>query len=315
MGNTIKIYQAPLQGFTDCIFRKVYHAVFGSVDTYFIPYISLEGDGSVRKSKLKEVLPEYNIAPRGIPQLLPANEKELLVLGELVAEMGYDEININMGCPYPMVTRRGRGAGLLPYPERVAGLLETAFKTFQCKISVKVRLGSESPDELSHLIPVLNDFSLAEVIVHPRIARQLYKGSADMEHYAAICEKFKAPTVYNGDIFTVGDYNRLLKAVPAQQTIMLGRGLLRNPFLPAEIKGVLPTEDKRLALLEKFHDQLSMQYQQQLCGDGHFLAKMQQFWVYFCHSFESPHKVFKKVKKAKSSAAYFSVVADVLRGD
>ena len=228
------LYLAPLQGFTDFVYRKVYSEVFPQVDTFFIPYISVKNHEVIKKYR-KEILPENNRQNRVIPQVLAADPEEMTFLAKYLSDFGYTEINLNFGCPYPMVTNRGMGSGLLSHPEKIEEILAAFFRKSPLKLSVKMRAGLIFPAEIEKLIPVLNQFPLTEVIMHPRIAKQLYEGEIIDSAFQFADANLQHRLVYNGDVNTLEILvNRMLK-FPQISHFMLGRGILMNPFLPAEI--------------------------------------------------------------------------------
>ncbi|MDP4184287.1 MAG: tRNA-dihydrouridine synthase family protein [Bacteroidota bacterium] len=311
MKDTPQIYLAPMQGFTDFVYRNALHRHFNSIDKYFTPYLVLENDGSVRNSKLKEIFPENNDQVV-IPQILPANEEELVRLTDLIAGYGYHEININMACPYPMVTRRGRGAGLLPSPEKIEMLLKTAFSKFDLQFSVKLRAGLESFQEIEAIIPILNQYPLTEVILHPRIASQLYKGAADKALFRSLRDKISLPLIYNGDIFTLNDFEICSQELEGQSGWMIGRGILSDPFLPQKIKyGQEYDNATKLKVLKAFHDDLFGNYSLSAANDRQLIIKMTQHWEYLSHSFIDPHKTYKKIKKATRLDRYQNVITEI----
>ncbi len=300
---SIMIYLAPIQGFTDFIYRKTYAEVFPDTAAYFIPYISVKND-VVLKKHLAEILPENNPQNRVVPQVLPANSNELLFLANILSDYGYREINLNLGCPYPMVTHRGKGAGLLPHPERIREMLNVFFEKTTLKFSVKLRAGLTSPTEVEKLAPVFNEFPLTEIIFHPRIATQLYKGEILEDTFNHFSEQINHPLVYNGDIFTLEDFHRKKTLFPETTTWMLGRGILMNPFLPAEIMGSKqPKQIKKEKLIE-FHQLVFNGYSETMDNPGNVLNKMKQFWIYFSFNFPNQHKVIKGIKKVKSVQLY-----------
>lgn len=312
MKQTPKIYLAPMQGFTDYIYRNAYRHYFHGIDKYFTPYLVVENNGSIRSSKIKEIIPNNN-NDSVIPQILPANGKELLLLLNAITNYPYSEININMACPYPMVTRRGRGAGLLTYPDRIDEILDTAFSKHDLRFSLKIRAGLSSFDEINHLIDLLNKYPLSEVILHPRIATQLYKGEPDIDTFLSVKKKLNHPLVYNGDIFSTEEYEGISTKISGQNLYMLGRGILENPFLPEEIKnsGETYTLEGRNKILKQFHDELFSNYLSIAPNKKQLLIKMTQFWEYFSHSFINPAKVYKKIKKATTIDRYQSAIEEI----
>jgi tRNA-dihydrouridine synthase B len=312
--NTIKIYQAPLQGFTDFDFRKALAESFGGIDKYFIPYLSYGKGREIKKSQLREVFPENNASMPVVPQVLFSDQAELFDLITILIEYGYQEINLNLGCPYPMATNRGRGAAWLEKPEVLNEILQQLYaKGFPVKFSVKMRAGMTNDQNFKSVLEVLNQFSLEEVIFHPRTASQMYDGKANPQLFVEANSQAKRPLVYNGDIFTMADLQDLKRLLPEQNSWMIGRGLLTNPALAAQLKGEV-FEPKALRVkMREFHDQLLDAYSARLQGDGHIVMKMSQFWTYFSESFENPHKAMKLVKKSSSLLKYNAAVTEIFR--
>lgn len=310
----LKIYQAPLQGFTDFTFRKVFSEVFGGVDKYFIPYLSYGKGREIKKSALKELLPENNVAQPVVPQVLFSDLQELIELVTILVNYGYKEINLNLGCPYPMATNKGRGAAWLEKPEALNEILEKLYQQSpQLTLSVKMRAGLTNDQDFMEIIRVLNQFPLEEVIFHPRTASQMYDGKANPQLFTEMISSLKHPLVYNGDLATESDFQELQTRFPEQKCWMIGRGLLIDPALPLKLKDQ-QIDAKELSRKKKeFHDRLLESYSARLEGSGHILNKMNQFWIYFSESFENPHKVLKLVKKSGSLLKYNAAVVEIFR--
>lgn len=312
--NTIKIYQAPLQGFTDFTFRKVFAENFGGIDKYFIPYLSYGKGREIKKSQLREVLPENNAGMHVVPQVLFSDAAELFDLVDILFESGYSEINLNLGCPYPMATNKGRGAAWLEKPEALNEVLQQlCAKGLPVKFSVKMRAGLTDENDATAIFEVLNQFPLEEIIFHPRTASQMYEGKANPFLFAKALPKVKHPLVFNGDILSMDLFREIKTLLSEQNHWMIGRGLLINPELALQMKGeVLETKQLRIRMKE-FHDQLLESYSARLEGSGHILMKMNQFWTYFSESFENPHKAMKLVKKSGNLLKYNAAVTEIFR--
>ena len=317
INSSFNIYFAPLQESTDHIYRSAHAKYFGGIAKYFAPYIVRQNDGTVRTSHLRDIKRSNNQGYPLIPQILAGNSHDFIFLAELLQENGYDEINWNLGCPYPMVTNKGLGAGLLPYPALISAILEESLPKIQAKVSVKMRTGLQSADEIFAVIDILNDFPITEVILHPRIAGQLYRGIPDEEVFTDVQRRLKHPLVYNGDLETIEDFDRLKKLFGTTETWMVGRGILKNPFLPSLLKtGGLPEIVNREETLKNFHDEIFLNYSKILNGSSHLLMKMEKFWSYFCFAFPDAHKTFKRIKKASNIAKYeLAVNENFLRSD
>ncbi len=293
------IYLAPIQGFTDYIYRKVYSGIFNSVDAYFIPYVTVQNEKIVRKYE-REILPGNNLYGRAIPQILVSDARETELLTSVLKSYGYAEVNLNLGCPYPMVTNRGRGSALLLHPEKLRPILDTFFNQFKLKLSVKIRAGLNDPEEIEKVISVLNDYPLSEIIVHARVARQLYKGTINDAAFKLALEQSEHPVVFNGDIFSLEDFESRSEQFSAVSDWMLGRGVLMNVFLPAEIKGWRFTDPEKRFTLQHFHTGIVEAYLQTSDNPGNALNKIKQFWIYFGHHFDDQARIFKKIKKSKN---------------
>ena len=246
----------PFQGITDAPFRNVFKRHFGGIDKYYTPFFTgIHKEDHAKNLQGEEIDPCYNDVETLTPQILSTDAEEILRFAKQCQQLGYKEINLNMGCPFPRVANKKRGCGLLPYPDKVEAMLEKVFEEIDIKFSVKCRLGYFSPEEINAIIPIFNKFPLSELIIHPRIGKQLYKGEADVERFKALTPYINAPLVYNGDIFSVENYYRISETIndgPSTlrwvsgtagsgtcKTIdhfMLGRGILTNPFLAEQIK-------------------------------------------------------------------------------
>ena len=226
--NVPVIYAAPLQGFTEVAWRNAHAQCLGGVDAYYTPFVRLE-KGEIRNKDRRDVSPEENTVPRLVPQVIASDPEELKVLTDFLASQGYREIDVNMGCPFPLIVRRGKGAGILSSPEKVEALLEMMKVFPEIRFSVKMRLGGQDAEEWKALVPLLNRSCVTQVTLHPRIGKQQYKGAVDREAFRAFYEACERPLVYNGDLLTVADIREVLEAFPRLKGVMLGRGLLTNP--------------------------------------------------------------------------------------
>jgi tRNA-dihydrouridine synthase len=295
---------APLQESTDFIYRRAHAVHFGGIDKYFSPYITVQKEGEIKKSHLRDTLPENCTGYTLVPQIMAGSSADFLFLSKHLSSLGYNEINWNLGCPYPMVTRKGMGSGLLPQPQKIREILETALPQLSCKISVKLRSGLDSQEDIFKVIPVLNDFPLSEIIFHPRTAKQLYAGSPDWDLFGEVSSLSVSPIVYNGDLISVESFRQASNRFEPVKSWMIGRGMLKNPFLATEIKGNIQGREHRIAVLESFHDDILHNYSALLSGQSHLLTRMTKFWEFFTELFPNPHKAFKRVKKSINLSKY-----------
>jgi len=301
-----------MQGLAGHVFRAVYLRCFGGVDRCYCPFVRLRGS-SLHARDERELAAGARMGELFTAQIIAASPAQATTLCALLVERGHHRVNLNLGCPYPMETRRRRGAGLLPFPGEVERVLE-ALCGFEpaLRISVKTRLGLERSSELAALVPVFNRFPLDAVIVHPRTATQMYTGAPDWELFGEQAQRLEPPVVANGDILTAEEAQRLLAAYPWVTGLMIGRGLLRDPFLPAAIKGSAPPPSRQQALL-LFHETLLEAYQQAGMSGGHILDRMRPLWGYLAYSFPEPERVAKRFRKVRRMDRYQLLVESLLR--
>ena len=321
----------PFQGITDAPFRNVFKRHFGGIDKYYTPFFTgIHKEEHAKNLQGEEIDPRCNDVETLTPQILSTDADEILRFAKQCKELGYKEINLNMGCPFPRVANKKRGCGLLPYPDKVEEMLERIFEQIgDMKFSVKCRLGYFNPDEIDAIIPIFNRFPLSELIIHPRIGKQLYKGEADIERFKSLIPYINAPLVYNGDIFSVGSFGRILGIIndgPSRPStssgtssgtcktinqFMLGRGILANPFLAEEIRGGnMPEKTERL------HTYVIDLYEDRLChagGSPKVLGRMKELWSYLMNSFEDSQMVWRKIKKINALKEYEEAVETIFK--
>ena len=256
----IPIHFAPLQGYTDDVYRRIHHQLIGGVDCYYTPFIRIEG-GGVRSKDLRDIEPAHNEGVPVVPQIILKSLKEFDYLVKVVEEKGYKEIDLNMGCPFPMQAKHGRGSGLLAQLEVVEEITKVIQARSDLSFSVKMRLGWEDKEEWRPVLELLNGVPLKQITLHPRIGKQQYKGEVDMEAFQAFYETCKHPLLYNGDVMTIGDIQQLEKTYPRLAGVMIGRGLLARPSLAAEYKeGKERSWQERRSQLLEMHERLKAHF-------------------------------------------------------
>lgn len=308
MQEVLPIHFAPLQGYTEAIYRNAHAISFGGVDTYYTPFVRLE-KGNFRRKDVRDIEPEKNHVPHLIPQLIaPTKEKAETILS-LFIEKGYEEVNINLGCPFPILAKRHNGSGMLPYPDEVKELLSIVNDHPSIRFSVKMRLGWESADECMKLTEILNDVPLQQVTMHPRVGKMQYKGEPDLEGFAAFYDACKHPLVYNGDITRLEDINRITERFPKLAGIMIGRGLLANPALGLEYKeGKALSADELRNKVRQLHNLVYAEYSNQIDGgDLQLLSKMKTFWEYLMP--DADRKLLKAIHKSGSLNKYQQAIS------
>lgn len=298
------ISSGPLQGITDDVFRHTHHQVFGGIDRYFGPYIRLEKSKSPKTSQLKDISSILNKDIPFVPQIL-SNDTDLI--NEEISRqkvLGNEKINWNLGCPYPMVTNRKLGSGLLNQPQMIEEILRNVNIEGNIKFSIKCRLGYKSDDEIYPLLEIFNQFDIEEVIIHARTAKQMYKGSANPKKLLPLFKLSKHPIAYNGDIRTYNDFIQLKNLFDDQVShFMIGRGLISNPNLAFQIKNENYSSNHQIEKWEQFHQQLIMQYEKRY-QPHQLLPKMRALWEYLSLGFVEAHKVYKLIKKSKNWSSY-----------
>jgi len=302
---------APIRGITDCHFRSLFNTYFPGFDSALAPFINPQRSSHYQPKQLKDLLPEANIDFPVVPQLLHTNTDDFLFLASRLHDLGYKEINWNLGCPAPMVTKKKRGSGLLPFPDEILLFLDKVIPKLPVRLSIKTRLGLESPKELLALLPNLNEYPLSEIIIHGRLGQQAYKGSTDRISIAQCVAKSNHSIVYNGDITSLNEFKELQLQFPEITKWMIGRGVLKNPFLAGEIAGGKATEP--LQQLQFFHNDLYSCYRELLSGQAHLLGRMKQLWFYLSAMFPPRKKTWKKIKKCNTEQHYQDVIDALFR--
>jgi len=307
------LLSSPLQGFTDFRFRNAFQKYFGGIDTFYSPYIRLNGKLVIKSSYQRDLLLENNTTLEVIPQIMTNDADEFLFVTKYIQELGYKELNWNLGCPYPMVTKRGMGSGLICNPEKINHILNRVHSETDVLVSMKMRMGYESPEEIQDVFPILDKYPLKNIAIHARIGKQVYKGGVDLDSFQKCIDNTKHKLYYNGDITSVSKFKEMQERFPSIDHWMIGRGLIADPFLPSMIKNnVLEYPKNSIEIFKEFHDTIFEQYDAFLSGPTPIRMKMYGFWEYFSLSFSNPQKVLKKIKKAKNIRNYRIAVSEIL---
>jgi tRNA-dihydrouridine synthase B len=306
------IYLAPVQGITDRIYRNLFPVYFKGVDMAIAPFISSSKKMKPENNLLREFYPDKNTGIPTIPQIMSSVPDDFTQLANALYDIGCGTVNWNLGCPFPMVVKKGRGAGMLCYPARVESFLEKTMPAIKPKLSIKLRIGLTYPDEVLQLIPIFNQFPLAELIIHPRTGVQMYEGEVDLDIFEQCLGLSKHRVVYNGDIDSLEKLEMLSKRFGSVERWMIGRGLLANPFLAEKIK--FNTEKpyaERIKIMRAFHDNLFDEYSKILSGPSHITDKMKEIWTYMGNFFENGEKIRKKINKTRHRDNYVDIVNKV----
>ncbi|MBE6049806.1 MAG: tRNA-dihydrouridine synthase family protein [Clostridium sp.] len=306
----MKYYFAPLEGVTGYIYRNAHNRYFKKVDKYFMPFISPTQNKGFTSRETNDINPVHNNDINVIPQILTNNAEYFIRTMKELEELGYREINLNLGCPSGTVVAKGKGSGFLANKEELDEFLEAVFKEATIKISIKTRIGKDSPEEFKELIKIFNKYPLEELIIHPRVQKDFYKNTPNMEVFKEALSLSKNPVCYNGDIYKKEDFKKLIEECPSLDRIMLGRGLIANPALAEELEGgVVADKDT----IKSFYEEVYNGYKEILSGDKNVLFKMKEFWFYMINIFEDNEKYAKKIRKAKSLKEYDSIVIGIFK--
>lgn len=304
----MKLYFAPMEGITGYIYRNAHHTFFHSVDKYFTPFILPNQKGHFNAREKQDMDPWHNEGIRVVPQILTNCAEDFVKTARKLADMGYQELNLNLGCPSRTVVTKYRGSGFLALPEKLDLFLDSIFSEVGMAVSIKTRIGRDDPGEFERLMEIFNQYPVSELIIHPRTQQDYYRNKPNLEKYGQGLQMSKNPVCYNGDICTPQDYHNLVREFPNTTAVMMGRGLLKNPGLAEQINGESGLDKERL---RAFHDRLYEDYQRVMPGAKNVLFKMKEVWVYMAGLFHNWEKYGKKIRKAERILAYEKAVNDL----
>lgn len=311
----MQIYLAPLEGITTAVYRRAYERSFGGVDRYFTPFIV---NKKLAKKEIEGILPENNPGMTLIPQIMSNRAEDFLAAAGEIAAYGYDTVNLNLGCPSGTVVSKKRGAGFLAYPDELDAFLSEIYEKCPMKISIKTRIGLEDEAEWEKLLSIYEKYPLEELIIHPRLRSDFYKGALRMEAFKKALEQIKVPLCYNGGINGPEDIVQIAHTFPQIERIMIGRGVLRRPELIPVIRvkeGRKSECGMEEAMLKRrirvFHEEIFEGYRKIMSGDKNTLFKMKELWSYMGERFEGAEKYIKQIKKANGLTEYEAAVNGV----
>ena len=306
----MNFYFAPMEGLTGYIYRNAHNAFFKSIDKYFSPFIPANQSEKFKTREINDILPENNQGLVLVPQLLTNNAKDFIHTSKKIKLLGYNEINLNLGCPSRTVVSKDKGSGFLSKKAELDVFLEEIFSQAVTKISIKTRLGKDQPEEFYDLIQIFNKYPIEELIIHPRIQKDFYKNKPNLKIFKEALILSKNPICYNGDIFKGDDYKAFSAHFPSVNTLMIGRGLLENPAMVSEITNNIKLDK---IVLKQFHDQIYEDYKNILFGDRNVLFKMKEIWFYMIQAFSDNTKYAKKIKKAEKLCDCEEAVSSLFR--
>lgn len=299
-------YVAPLEGITKSLYRRVHHRHFPGADKYFSPFLSPTRDYRLTHRERNELLPDREAGVPLVPQLLVKEAEPFLLTARELTDLGFSEINLNLGCPSRTVTAKKKGSGVLADPDGLDALLNDIFEgAGGLTISVKTRLGIQNPDEFAAFIPIFNRYPICELTVHARVQEDFYRRPACPEALAVLAGEIKAPLCYNGDILTTGDRDRIMPLFPTARAVMLGRGLTADPALIGKLKGE-PSPGK--GVYRTFHDELVEGLTALGWSQRAILCHMKEIWDYMGSLFDGVDDYRKPLRKSATLAEYQSVI-------
>ena len=312
MDKTVKYYMAPLESVTTWIYRQAHAKIYGRLDKYFIPFLEPHEKRDFKTRELQEILPEHNENIYAVPQILTNRSEGFIKLAKALKDWGYEEINLNLGCPSKTVVTKGKGSGFLAKPEELERFLTEIFDALsgEVKISVKTRIGKENPEEFPALLELFNKYPMEELIIHPRVQKDGYGNVPRLELYELAEKQSLNPLCYNGDLYTQEQIRDFTERFPGTERLMFGRGFLRDP-------GLLYNEGKDSKdIFEKFwafHDLVYEGYQERNMGDRNVLFKMKELWSYQVYQFSEPERLFKTFKKVQDCNEYEQMIRNLRR--
>ena len=308
-----KLSLAPFQGITDVVYRSMFMKHFSGIDKYYTPFFTgIQKDNS-KSLRSDEIDPRFNDVNIIVPQILSNTAEEIIRFANQCKSMGYPEFNLNMGCPFPRVANKTRGCGLMADPNRTIAMLDEVCDNIDgIKFSIKCRLGYYSEDEIFKFIETFNTLPFSEIIIHPRIGKQMYTGEVSLEKFKELIPLINKPLIYNGDIYTVEKYHSVVENISTDRThTMLGRGLLTNPFLAEDIKQISDNQNDRQTRLHDFVVSLYVERLHHAGGSPKIIGSMKELWKYMMNIFDDPQNVWRNVKKVNHLDEYENSVEKI----
>ena len=299
----MRYYFAPMEGITDAPYRKVHHSFFPGLDAYYMPFISPTMHRTLTNRESRDLPMADSVPFRAVPQILTKVPEDFLWAAEQCAQRGYDEVNLNVGCPSGTVVSKGKGAGMLADPAKLDEFLDRIFESAPLPVSVKTRLGMTEAAEFPKILDVFNQYPIKELTIHPRVRKQFYKGGVDMEMFRYALENSKNSLCYNGNLRTLSEVRTFEAEFPQVEAVMIGRGLVGNPamFHP----------NANAAIIRAFHDALLETYIEAFGSARNAIFRMKENWHCMIFQFEDSEKLWKKLRKTTDIAEYRAITAEI----
>ena len=302
----MRYYFAPLEGLTDSIYRRLHHKYFPGITQYYTPFFSPTVHHSLSPKEKRELPPAETLDFPVVPQLLTKSTDDFLWMAQQCCDLGYTEVNLNLGCPSGTVTAKGKGAGMLTDPDALDSFLYTVFSRTSADISVKTRLGFHTSEEFPRLLEIFNRYPIKELTVHPRVRSAFYNGSVDLEAFRYSLEVSRAPVCYNGNLCTTNDIGEISRKLPGLEAVMLGRGLIADP-------GMLCPDGTQRSALESFYDELLECYLEAFGGSRNAMFRLKENWRYLICKFDGAENLGKRLRKTTDLAEYKAITKEIFR--
>ena len=302
----MRYYFAPLEGLTDSIFRSLHSKYFSGVDRYYTPFLSPTVHRSLTAREAREIPPADTLTYEAVPQLLTKVAEDFLWLANVCKDLGYKEVNLNVGCPSGTVTAKGKGSGMLRDLPTLEGFLDEIYAKAPLPISVKTRIGFSDKEEFPAILELYNQYPIRELTIHPRVRADFYKGAVDMETFRYALEHSKNPLCYNGDLISLEKIHTIEKEFPQVESVMIGRGLVADP-------GMLASGGTDIAALEAFYDELLSVYTEVFGGTRNAMFRLKENWRHLLCKFEGSEKLGKRLKKTTDVGEYKAITHEIFR--
>lgn len=293
-----------MEGLTDSVYRRLHHRYFGGVDRYYMPFLSPTMHRTLSAKEERELPMADSVAFTAVPQVLTKSAEDFLWAAAICRDRGYEEVNLNVGCPSGTVVAKGKGAGMLADPDSLDRFLDAVFSAAPLPVSVKTRLGLTDPDEFPALLEIFNRYPIRELTIHPRVRKQFYQGDVDMEMFRHAVANSKNPLCYNGDLLSRQDWERIAAEFPNVQAVMVGRGLVADP-------GMFTPGGTDARTLEAFHDALLEKYLVLFGGSRNAMFRLKENWSYLLPRFDGSEKLAKRLRKTTDLGEYRAITAEI----
>lgn len=297
-------YFAPMEGLTDRIYRQLHHQYFPGITQYYTPFFSPTIHRTLTPKEQKELPPSHTLGYKQIPQILTKNPDDFLWMARQCRDLGYGEVNLNLGCPSGTVTAKGKGSALLANPEELDCFLYAIFSNTPLEISIKTRIGFSDSSQFPAIMDVFNRYPIKELTVHPRIRTAFYNGNVDMDAFRYAVENSRAPLCFNGNLCTIPGIQSFSQELPQVSAVMLGRGLLADP-------GMLSPKGTERTALEHFYNALLEAYLQAFGGSRNAMFRLKENWRYLICKFEGGEKLYKRLRKTTDLAEYRAITQEI----